>query len=280
VLALVALIAGISTGAGSGSSVRHLGATGGYFGRIRLLAGSGAGSFAAKRLADENAAIDRTLAYTPTIQVAGSQNRELALTFDDGPGPYTPEILAILQREGVPATFFQVGNQLTTFHAGTSQVLSLGYPIEDHSNSHPPMSRLSPADQRSEIIKQTSAVGTYGVAFPRLFRPPYGLYNGSTLAQLRQLHMLNVLWTVDSEDWRRPGVQAIINTVVSGAKPGAIVLMHDAGGPRQETVAALPRIIAALRSQGYKFVTVPKLLLDNPPPADQQLPRGLAGTGG
>jgi peptidoglycan/xylan/chitin deacetylase (PgdA/CDA1 family) len=280
VVAAVALIAGISSGAGGGTVAQHKpSAPAGYFGRIRALAGNGAGSFAGQRQADENAAIDRTLAYTPTIQVAGSQNREIALTFDDGPGPYTPQILAILQQQGVPATFFQVGNQLATFHAGTTQVLGMGYPIENHTNTHPSMSRLSAADQRSEMLKQTSAVGSYGVAFPRLFRPPYGLYDGTTLTLLREFHMLNVLWTVDSHDWRRPGEQAIVNTVVSGARPGAIVLMHDAGGPRQQTVAALPQIITQLRAQGYKFVTVPKLLLDNPPPADQQLLRTPAATG-
>ena len=82
--------------------------------------------------------------------------------------------------------------------------------------------------------------------------------------------MLMVLWTVDTNDYTLPGVDAIVHTAVSGARPGAIILMHDAGGNRTETVAALPKIISDLRQRGYRFVTVPKLLLDNPAPSNQQ----------
>jgi peptidoglycan/xylan/chitin deacetylase (PgdA/CDA1 family) len=91
--------------------------------------------------------------------------------------------------------------------------------------------------------------------------------------------MLMVLWTVDTEDWRLPGSDSIINTVVGGAKPGVIFLMHDAGGNRAETIAALPKIITDLRARGYKLVTVPKLILDNPPPANQDI-SSLNGAGG
>ena len=88
-----------------------------------------------------------------------------------------------------------------------------------------------------------------------------------------------VLWTVDTSDYRLPGTDSIISTVVSGAQPGAIFLMHDAGGNRDETVAALPRIVEDLRARGYKLVTVPQLILDNPPPANQQI-ASMAGGGG
>jgi chitin deacetylase len=92
--------------------------------------------------------------------------------------------------------------------------------------------------------------------------------------------MLMVLWTVDTEDYKQPGVPAIVRIALSGARPGAIILLHDAGGNRMQTVAALPQIITELRARGYQLVTVPRLLLDNPAPADQQLPTGLAGAGG
>ena len=88
---------------------------------------------------------------------------------------------------------------------------------------------------------------------------------------LKKYRMLMVMWTVDTEDYRLPGIDSIVHTVLSGARPGAIVLMHDAGGNRSETVAALPKIIRALRARGYKMVSVPKLLLDNPAPANQQV---------
>jgi peptidoglycan/xylan/chitin deacetylase (PgdA/CDA1 family) len=90
--------------------------------------------------------------------------------------------------------------------------------------------------------------------------------------------MLMVLWTVDTNDYQLPGVDAIVDSALNGAKPGAIILMHDAGGNRSETVAALPMIIKGLRKRGYKLVTVPRLLLDNPAPANQDV-AALAGGG-
>jgi peptidoglycan/xylan/chitin deacetylase (PgdA/CDA1 family) len=141
------------------------------------------------------------------------------------------------------------------------------------------MSQLSIGDQRSQLLKEASTIVRFGLPFPRLFRPPYGLFNNQTLSLLRKYRMLMVLWTVDTSDYRLPGAASIIDTVVSGAKPGAIFLMHDAGGNRAETVAALPKIVEDLRAQGYKFVTVPKLILDNPPPANQQI-SSISGSGG
>jgi peptidoglycan/xylan/chitin deacetylase (PgdA/CDA1 family) len=247
-----------------------------FFSRLRALAGTGASSFGATEQTAENAAINRTLAYTPYVRIAGSQRREIALTFDDGPGPYTPQILAVLKHEKVPGTFFEVGVLETYFHASTSAIVARGYPIGDHTETHPPMSELSAAQQQSELLEQTSRIGDYGAPFPRLFRPPYGLWNSATLRLLRKYRMLMILWTVDTNDYQLPGVAAIVHSAVSGAQPGAIILMHDAGGNRSETVQALPRIISALRGKGYKLVTVPKLLLDNPPPRNQDI-SGLSG---
>ncbi len=281
-LAVIALIAGISAGAGGGGagSPHPRGSPTAFFARIQALAGTGSGSFAAQQQAAENAAIDRTLAYTPYVRLGGAQSKEIALTFDDGPGPFTPQVVSVLARENVPATFFAVGVLEKYFHAGTSEIVARGYPIGDHTQSHAPMSKLSKADQRSQIIQETSAVGAFGAPFPRLFRPPYGLWSRTTLGLLRTYKMLMVLWTVDTEDYRRPGVAAIVSSAVQGARPGAIILMHDAGGNRQETVDALPQIISKLRSRGYRFVTIPRLLLDNPAPANQSLPAGTAGGGG
>jgi peptidoglycan/xylan/chitin deacetylase (PgdA/CDA1 family) len=279
-VAAAALIAGIVTGAGGGKTTHHVVIpTHGYFGRLATLSGNGSGSFAAKERAAENRAINRTLAYTPYVRIAGAQHKEIALTFDDGPGPYTPQVLSILQREEVPGTFFEVGVSLQYFHASTSQIVADGYPIGDHTLDHAPMSHLSPSDQRSQLLQQSKLIAKYGAPFPRLFRPPYGLWDNDTLAVLRKYRMLMVMWTVDTSDYRQPGVAAIVHTAVSGARPGAIILMHDAGGNRSETVAALPQIIHALKARGYKLVTVPKLLLDNPAPKDQQI-SAILGSGG
>jgi len=278
---LVLLGAGIWWSATSRHSPRHraAGARAGYFGRIRALAGTGPGSFAALQRAAESRAIERTLAYTPYVRIAGAQHREIALTFDDGPGPYTPKILSVLGREHAPATFFEVGVLERYFHASTVAIVSRGDVIGDHTEAHAPMSRLTAAGQQAQVLEQAGVIGQYGAPFPRLFRPPYGLWNTATLALLHQYRMLMVLWTVDTSDYRRPGVRAIVHAALSGARPGAIILMHDAGGNRSETVAALPKIIAALRARGYRLVTVPRLLLDNPPPSGQRV-AALAGGGG
>ncbi|MGP0050987.1 MAG: polysaccharide deacetylase family protein, partial [Solirubrobacteraceae bacterium] len=145
--------------------------------------------------------------------------------------------------------------------------------------THPPMSELSRSAQRAELLQETAAIGAYGAPFSRLFRPPYGLWNATTLALLKRYRMLMVLWSVETDDYLLPGTQAIVDRALAGAQPGAIILMHDAGGDRSETVAALPQIIRGLRARGYRLVTVPRLLLDNPAPRDQDV-ASVAGEGG
>jgi peptidoglycan/xylan/chitin deacetylase (PgdA/CDA1 family) len=283
-LVLVGLVVLIGVMLGSGGSSATVVRTSAqakpsYFTRLEILAGTGNGSFLGAEKAAENAAIDKTLSYTPYVQVAGAQHRELALTFDDGPGPYTPQFVSLLKQYHTPATFFEVGIAEQYFHEGTSLIAQAGFPIGDHTYSHAPMSQLSVPEQQTQLQQQITATGRYGAPYPRLFRPPYGLSNNTTLSVLKQFRMLMVLWTIDTSDYRLPGVDAIIHTVVSQARPGAIVLMHDAGGNRTETLAALPTIIKELRARGYTLVTVPKLLLDNPAPANQNA-SAITGSGG
>jgi peptidoglycan/xylan/chitin deacetylase (PgdA/CDA1 family) len=279
-LAACALIVGAVVGAGGGTAKVHRVAQAptGYFNRIHTLAGNGSGSLAAAEESAENAAIDRTLAYTPYVRIAGSQHREIALTFDDGPGPYTPQILAVLKHKNVPGTFFEIGEEERYFHASTSEIVARGYPIGDHTETHPMMSKLSAHDQQEELLQETAQIGDFGAPFPRMFRPPYGVWNAATLRLLKKYRMLMILWTVDTNDYEQPGVPAIVHAAVSGARPGAIILLHDAGGTRTQTIEALPQIISALRAKGYKLVTVPRLLLDNPAPASQDI-SALGGGG-
>jgi len=279
ILLLVVLVL-IVASSGGGGAPHPLAVHGsGLFGRIQTLAGTGPTSFAGVERAAENAAINRTLATTPAIRIAGAQHRELALTFDDGPGPYTQQLIATLEQLHVPATFFEIGIAEQYFRAGTADVISHGFALEDHTYSHAPMNQLGMAGQRSQILREASTITSFGAPFPRLFRPPYGYWNNTTLQLLHKYRMLMVLWTVDTSDYRLPGSESIINTVVSGAQPGAIFLMHDAGGNRAETIAALPRIVEDLRARGYKWVTVPKLILDNPPPVNQNI-SSISGAGG
>lgn len=276
-LVLLVVIGAASSGGGGPRPVAVHSA--GLFTRIQTLSGNGAGSFAGVETAAENAAIDRTLAYTPAIRAAGSQHREVALTFDDGPGPYTQRVVSVLARLHAPATFFEVGVGEQYFRSGSSDIVAHGYAIGDHTWSHAPMSQLSTPDQRSQLLREAHELVKLGAPFPRLFRPPYGLWNRQTISLLRKYRMLMVLWTVDTSDYRLPGTTSIVDSVVSGARPGRIFLMHDAGGNRGETVAALPKVVADLRARGYRLVTVPRLIMDNPPPANQQI-SSIAGSGG
>ena len=281
-VAMVALVIGIVVGAVTGGGARHGHASAKpppALNRIAAGAGRHAGSSAERKTSAESDAIDRTLSYTPYVRMAGTQHREIALTFDDGPGPYTPQILAILKRDRAPATFFEVGMEDRYFGASTAEIVAMGDPIGDHTETHPAMSQLRRKAQEREILEQTAEIGDHGASFPRMFRPPYGVWNRTTLALLKRYRMLMVLWSVDTDDWQRPGVNAIIQAAVTGAKPGAIILMHDAGGDRSQTVAALPMIIRILRRRGYSLVTVPRLLLDNPAPRQQDI-ASLRGEGG
>jgi peptidoglycan-N-acetylglucosamine deacetylase len=123
------------------------------------------------------------------------------------------------------------------------------------------------------------AVRHAGAPNPVLFRPPYGSFNATTLSILHSQKLLMVLWSVDTSDYARPGVDKIVDTALSGATPGAIILMHDGGGDRSETVAALPQIIRGLRKRGYHLMTVSQLVAADPPPHHQPAPQPLSGLG-
>jgi peptidoglycan/xylan/chitin deacetylase (PgdA/CDA1 family) len=236
---------------------------------------------AAERAADvaeaEARAIDSVLAYTPFVRSGGERGHEVALTFDDGPGPYTQQLVATLDRLHVHATFFAIGNQEQYFSAGTVAEVNSGDVIGDHTESHPMMASLSPHDQYEQLFEQMAHIELVGGRRPRLFRPPYGSFNASTFRELHHLRLLMVLWSVDTSDYTLPGSQAIVQTALAGAKPGAIILMHDGGGNRSETIAALPALVRGLRRRGLDPVTVPRLLQDDPPPHGLPLPTSLAG---
>lgn len=210
------------------------------------------------------------LALLPYVAVAGRREREVALTFDDGPGPYTLTVVRTLRRLHTPATFFQVG--VTEHYFSDAQAAELHDPlvtIGDHTQNHRRLDRLSRAAQAAEIDRQSALLLAAGARAPALFRPPFGAYDATTLELLRERRMTMVMWSVDSQDYRRPGVDAIVANVLAGVRPGAIVLLHDAGGDRSQTIAALPRIVHALRERHYRLVGVPRLLRDAPPPLRQ-----------
>lgn len=225
----------------------------------------------------EQNAIDSVLSYTPAIRSGGSNGKEVALTFDDGPGPYTEQLVSTLNQLHVRATFFAIGSQEQYFSAGTLAEIDAGDVIGDHTETHPMMASLSPHDQHEQLFDQMGQIELVGGPRPRLFRPPYGSFDSTTFRELHHLHLLMVLWSVDTADYTLPGVSTIVQNALAGAKPGAIILMHDGGGNRSETIAALPAIVKGLRKRGLRPVTVPRLLLDDPPPRGLPLPTNLSG---
>lgn len=227
--------------------------------------------------ADPEAAVAKVLAYTPFVKEGGDRGHDVALTFDDGPGPYTPGVLDVLERMHVQATFFEIGKMLQWFSASTVREIRDGDAIGDHTETHPEMALLPAHDQHEELFEQIARIELLGGPRPTLFRPPYGSYDATTMHELRKLHLLMVLWSDDTEDYLQPGVAAIVERALAGAHPGAIILMHDAGGTRTQTIAALPTIIADLRARGFRLVTVPQLLSEDPPPPGQTLPSSLRG---
>jgi peptidoglycan/xylan/chitin deacetylase (PgdA/CDA1 family) len=197
----------------------------------------------------------------PPYVTSGSTNRRvIALTFDDGPWPDTPQFLDILEREHVHATFFQIGEQVGTYgRAVDRRMLADGDIIGDHTWSHP---NVAGAGQfaRGQILSTAAAIHGMTGFKPCLFRAPGGAVSSALISEARSLGFTTIEWDVDPRDWSRPGTGAIYSTVVGNAHPGAIVLQHDGGGDRSETLAALPQEIATLRSRGYQFVTIPELL--------------------
>jgi peptidoglycan/xylan/chitin deacetylase (PgdA/CDA1 family) len=202
----------------------------------------------------------------PSVVYRGpSDKREIALTFDDGPAgdPPTAEFLQVLEREHVPATFFEIGRQIPEFDSSgvvDRRMLADGDMIGDHTWSHPAMTRLKPARQRRELLDAAAEIRAATGFSPCLWRPPYGAINRKLVSLARSLGFLTVMWDVDPRDWALPGVGAIYSNVVANAHNGAIVIQHIGGGPRQQTLAALPGEIEKLRARGYRFVTVDQLL--------------------
>lgn len=184
-------------------------------------------------------------------------NKVIALTFDDGPGPYTAHLLDVLDQYGAKATFFLIGSKVSSQANVVRSIHARGHQLGNHSWSHPELPKL-PVDQiAGEIDRTNDAIKQATGVTPAILRPPYGAVNGVVLEQLRLRGMSSILWSVDTRDWADRNSDIVCSRAVAGARPGAIILMHDI---HQTSVGAVPCILSALKQQGYSFVTVQGLL--------------------
>ncbi|EHK52329.1 chitooligosaccharide deacetylase NodB [Allomesorhizobium alhagi] len=201
----------------------------------------------------------------------GASHRSVYLTFDDGPNPlFTPEILDVLAEQRVPATFFVIGAYAADQPKLIRRMIAEGHEVGNHTMTHPDLSKCGFGEVQREIYETNKAIMTAcPQASVRYIRAPYGawsedVFTASEIAGLAALH-----WSVDPRDWSRPGVDAIVDTVLASVRPGAIALLHDGcppdeltqctdAGLRDQTVTALSRLISALHDRGFVIRSLPQ----------------------
>lgn len=195
-----------------------------------------------------------TSAYTH-----GPARREVAIGFDDGPAPDTAAFVTMLERSHAQATFFMIGEQVSAAYKRTLlRELRNGDVLGDHTFTHPDL--VESGEVRAQLQKTIAVIRSLTGYTPCVFRPPYGDYDQSVIQTARSLGLATVLWNVDPSDYTLPGTGAIVQRVLAQVRPGSIIISHDGGGPREQTLAAYPTIITGLRARGYRIVTIPQLL--------------------
>lgn len=197
----------------------------------------------------------KTLAKKTPVRKTRTTGKVVYLTFDDGPtAAYTPQVLQILARHKAKATFFVIGQQAAARPDLVRRARAAGHAVGSHTWDHPNLTTLSAAQVSSQLTRTNATLGRV-----TCMRPPYGAVNANVGAIARRVGLTPVLWNVDSRDWTRPGAAAITtNALAAPAGGGApVILFHDGGGPRTQTVAALPSVIESYARRGYRFETLP-----------------------
>lgn len=195
---------------------------------------------------------------THVIWAGNAQHKNIALTFDDGPNEkYTYRILKILQGNNVHATFFLIGQHAQRYPELVKQIYQAGHEIGNHTYSHIELTKIPSGEIKKEVEKTKDIVQELTGHNTVLFRPPWGVFDGRSLAELALRKYDAVLWSIDSRDWSRPGVEMIKKNVLSKVQNGSIILFHD---DHDQIAQALPDIIKSLKDQGYQLVTIPELI--------------------
>jgi peptidoglycan-N-acetylglucosamine deacetylase len=183
-------------------------------------------------------------------------SKAIALTIDDGPNPiYTPQVLRLLARYRVTATFSMIGIEAQAYPAVAREVADAGHLLTNHTWTHLNLAWLAPAAVTEQMSRGTDAIHAATGRVPDLFRAPYGAWSPFVLSQCARSGMTPLGWSVDPRDWSRPGVAPIVANIMRNTHTGCIILEHDGGGDRSQTVAALKIVIPRLLAAGYRFRT-------------------------
>ena len=218
---------------------------------------------------EQTRALTVALKRGDAVYCGGGRSNAVAITFDDGPSPYTVDLLRILRAANAHATFFLVGNRIQYWPDAPRSEVGLGA-VGNHTWSHPHLTALPRWLAFLELARtQYEASARIGWK-PRMYRPPYAAHSPAVDATARRLGLVPVLWDVDArDDVPHARVADVVRNAVAGLRPGAIVLLHDL---HPWTVQALPQILRAVRLRGLRAVSVPELLALDPPAADQHCP--------
>jgi len=215
---------------------------------------------------EQRRAVSRAAATGEPIYCGAGRSNAVALTFDDGPGPFTAQLLEVLREQGAHATFFVVGNRLADWPRTARAEAELGA-VGNHTWSHQRLTRIPRWVVWLELARTQASLQEQTGRRPRLFRAPYEQHDARIDAVSRSLGLVEVFWSVVSGDDRpHASARSVARNVVAGLRPGAIVLMHDL---HPWTVRALPQILRAMRLRGLRAVSVPELLALDPPSRGQ-----------
>ncbi|MCW1930869.1 polysaccharide deacetylase family protein [Pararhodobacter zhoushanensis] len=242
--------------------------------RRTLLSGLGALGFAASaQLGTVTSAVAQTVPAVPTTPMprlrrthelvsltsVHTDRPRVALTFDDGPHPQnTPHLLDILARYRVKATFYVIGQNARRYPEIVRRIVAEGHELGNHTWTHPVLSRQSDSTILTEIDRTQQMIWDTVGAVPVTMRPPYGSFTHRQMQMLfDQRNLSSVVWSVDPEDWRRPGVSVVAQRMIQGARPGAVILAHDIHGP---TIRAVPAALDGILARGLQPVTMSELL--------------------
>ncbi|MBJ7353301.1 MAG: polysaccharide deacetylase family protein [Thermoleophilaceae bacterium] len=221
---------------------------------------------------EQKAAMKRIVKSKLPVFCAGTK-KYAALSFDDGPSATTPQLVKLLKEEGIPATFFDLGKNAQADVPGLKLHAAYG-PIGNHSWDHSDYTTLSTSDLKAQLNDTQEVFKTQVDQDNMFMRPPYGARNPATENTTRKLGYAEMLWSADSQDGLAKPWQTIAKNAIDGLGPGANILFHD--GPTATIEALKRKIIPAIRKSGLTMVTLPELMVLNPP-SDEQLKMGASG---